>query len=79
MFYYHWQKPSSVVELQTSDQLNCDSIKLYWLTDYDSQGRMIVSYLPSMTVYIEIVQFVKFYSCCCITTGFIASLFKIYL
>ena len=53
VFYYHWHKSSSAVKLQvTNDQLNCDNIQFYWLTDHDNLGQLIVSYIPSVTVHI---------------------------
>ena len=54
VFYYHWNKPSSAVELQvTGDQPNCDGVKFHRLTDHmhDNQGQLIVNYISSaMTV-----------------------------
>lgn len=51
VFYYQWYENSSAVELQvTGDQMNCNSIKFYWLIEHGNQGQLIVSYIPSVTM-----------------------------
>jgi len=45
VFYHHWEKPSSSVQLQVvGDQLNCDGARFHWLMD---QAQLIVNYIPS--------------------------------
>lgn len=49
VFYYQWYNQNSTAQLQVvDDQLKCDGVQFYWLTEHANQGQLIVSYIPSV-------------------------------